>query len=206
MIVLVGDTSSRKLVARCQQLGWGRMFSRNNPTPYPGEPWALDNGAFAAHKGGRPFDPARFAARAERFAPLGPLFGVLPDVVGAGMASLALSLEWLPRLPPSVPWYLPVQDGMVPEAVAPVLKGVAGLFLGGSTEFKGTCFAWSALAHAKGLRFHYARVSSPKYVRRAYDSGADSCDSSQPLWSANEWRKFERAVADTRAQLPLGAP
>ena len=54
MIVLVGDTRSHKNVALLKGLGWGRMRVLNMPQPFEGEPWALDNGAFGAWRGGRP--------------------------------------------------------------------------------------------------------------------------------------------------------
>jgi hypothetical protein len=198
---MVGSTRSHKLVDRIRTLGWGRVFV-GKPTPYPGEPWALDNGAFAAWKSGKTFDPDAFAARAASWAHLVPLFGVLPDRVGHGLESLRLSLDWLPRLPATIPWYLAVQDGMTP-ALLPPLVGISGLFLGGTTAFKATAWEWSHVAHDQGLRFHYARVSSPLSVRRAYECGADSCDSTQPLWSNREWSKFERAVSDGRDQIGL---
>ena len=198
---MVGSTRSRALVARIRELGWGRVFC-TKPTPYPGEPWALDNGAFAAWKSGKPFSAEAFAARAAEWSPLRPTFGVLPDRVGDGTESLRLSLEWLPRLPAEIPWYLAVQDGMRPETM-PELGGVAGIFLGGTTDFKGTAWAWGAFARSHGMRFHYARVSGPSSVRRARDAGADSCDSTQPLWSRDHWRRFEREVLDGDRQLEL---
>lgn len=207
MIVMVGSTRSRKLVARIRELGWGRVFS-GRPSPYPGEPWALDNGAFAAWKSGKTFDAEAFARRAHEHAGLRPVFGVLPDIVGAGAESLALSRVWLPRLPPSIPWYLAVQDGMTEAMVEPTLGGVAGIFLGGTTPFKATAPRWSAFAHRLGRRFHYARVSTIRHLRVAYECGADSCDSSQPLWSRDEWAKFERGVFACERQGLLfgGAP
>lgn len=199
---MVGSTRSRKLVARLRELGWGRVFV-GKPTPYPGEPWALDNGAFAAWKSGKKFSAPDFAKHAHAVASLRPIFGVLPDVVGGGEESIKLSASWIYSLPESIPWYLAVQDGMTEKMVGPVLEHVSGIFLGGTTEFKSTAPRWSELAHGSGKRFHYARVSTPQHIRRAYDCGADSCDSTQPLWSENEWRKFERAVADTRAQTTM---
>lgn len=203
---MVGDTRAKKLVEKLRARGWGRVFASaaRTPTPYPGEPWVLDNGAFAAWKGGKPFDPEAFAARAWRVAELAPLFGVLPDVVGGGMASLELSLAWLPKLPPSIPWYLAVQDGIPPILIDDVLDAhprIAGLFLGGTTAFK-LAFSeiWSVSAHWRGLKFHYARVSTERHLRRALACGADSCDSTQPLWSAEHWRRFERWLGDNRAQ------
>lgn len=198
---MVGCTRSHAIVARLRELGWGRMFV-GKPTPYEVEPWGLDNGAFAAWKTGKAFDPARFAEKAHEWATLRPMFGVLPDVVGGGASSLSLSLEWLPRMPPSVPWYLAVQDGIEPRHVEGV-TGIAGIFVGGTDAYKGSVFQWAPWAHARQLRCHYARVASPMLVRRAYDAGADSCDSTQPLWSRNEWAKFERAVFQTERQATL---
>ena len=202
---MVGSTRSRKLVARIRELGWGRVFC-GRPTPYHGEPWALDNGAFAAWKSGKAFSAESFAKRAREWAPMAPTFGVLPDVVGGGMASLDLSCHWLPKLVGLMPWYLAVQDGMTPRAVEPYLSGIAGVFLGGTTAFKATAFDWSEMAHSKGLRFHYARVSTSISVRRAFACGADSCDSTQPLWSSAKWRTFERVVFHARNQLTLAVP
>jgi hypothetical protein len=202
VIVMVGSTRSRRLVARLKELGWGRVFV-GKATPYPGEPWALDNGAFAAWKSAKPFDAEAFATRASEAVEFAPRFGVLPDVVGAGADSLALSMSWLPRLPQAVPWYLAVQDGMTVEQVAPALEHVAGLFLGGTTEFKATAGTWSALAHKHGRLFHYARASTEQHVRRAIDVRADSLDSTQPLWSDAHWRRFERAIGDNSRQATL---
>jgi hypothetical protein len=202
MQVMVGSTRSRKLVARIRELGWGRVFCER-PTPYPGEPWVLDNGAFAAWKSGKPFSAERFAKRAAEWAPLRPAFAVLPDVVGGGVASLEMSMSWLPRLPADIRWYLAVQDGMTPATVGPALDVVDGIFLGGTDAFKATAWEWAALARARGKSFHYARVSTPLYYRRALDCGADSCDSTQPLWSRDEWRKFERVVFDLDRQRQL---
>lgn len=205
MQVMVGSTRSHRLVARIRELGWGRVFCEK-PTPYPGEPWVLDNGAFAAWKSGATVDWPRFVQRARACAPLAPRFGVLPDHVGGGADSLTLSMYWRDNLPDEIPWYLAVQDGIDPEHVAEHALKLAGIFLGGTDAYKARCFEWSTWAHARGLRFHYARVASPKLLRRALDCGADSCDSTQPLWSRDEWRKFERAWFDLRAQQPLPTP
>lgn len=205
MLVMVGSTRSRRLIARIRELGWGRVFCEK-PTPYPGEPWVLDNGAFAAWKSGKPIASwDRFIGHAHRVAHLRPVFGVVPDVVAGGLRSLALSCLVRAELPREIPWYLAVQDGIEPHHVEEIdgASNFAGIFLGGTTAYKGRAFEWSRWAHERGLRFHYARVSTPMFYRRAFDCGADSCDSSQPLWSREGWVKFERAVLDTAAQLRL---
>lgn len=201
---MVGSTRSRKLVARCRELGWGRMFAQWWAAPYDGEPWGLDNGAFAAWKGGQAFDAESFRARVAHAATLAtpPTVAVLPDVVGGGLDSLATSMRWLDELPP-MPWYLAVQDGMTEADVAPHLPRLAGLFLGGTDAFKRTARRWCALAHAHGRRFHFARVSTRARLAAAWDMGADSCDSSQPLWSDDHWSRFEGWIGHLRTQTTI---
>lgn len=175
------------------------MFATGRAAPYDGEPWGLDNGAFTAWKGGRPFDAEAFRARVTHSLTLAtpPTVAVLPDVVGAGLDSLATSLAWLDELPP-LPWFLAVQDGMSEADVEPHLPRLAGLFLGGTDAFKRTARRWCSLAHAHGKRFHFARVSTHARLAAAHDMGADSCDSSQPLWSEDHWARFESWCARTR--------
>lgn len=114
-------------------------------------------------------------------------------------------MEWIDRLPRDFPWYLAVQDGMTTAQVSEVLPRVGGLLLGGSTAFKETAATWCELAHAHGKLFHFARISRMRWVRAAIDIGADSADSSQPLWSGDHWRRFEKCVHDARAQTSLHA-
>lgn len=200
--MLSGSTRSRKLVDRIIQNGWGRLFC-GKATPRAGEPWALDNGAFPAWKSGEPWSAAAFLKSVEQSARLHPpVFAVLPDRVAEGLASLDWSLRWRAVLP-DLPWYLAVQDGMTTAAVERALPQVAGIFLGGSDDFKATAPTWSELAHRHGKRFHYARVSTEARLRAAFDCGADSADSSQMLWSDEHWRRFERWWFDNLAQVPM---
>jgi hypothetical protein len=131
-----------------------------------------------------------------------PALAVLPDIVGAGAASISWSMKWLAVLPPR-PWFLAVQDGMTRSDVAAVLPEVSGLFLGGTDEFKATAPMWSELAHEHGKLFHYARVSTEHRLRAALDCGADSADSSQMLWSDEHWMRFERWWHDATKQVSL---
>jgi hypothetical protein len=203
VMLFIGSTRSRRLVDRSIANGWGRLFCCEKPGPRPGEPWALDNGAFPAWKAGKPWSAAKFLRSVEQSAKLEPpMLAVLPDKVAEGAASLDWSLRWLAELPP-LPWYLAVQDGMTREAVAAALPHVAGLFLGGSDAFKAQAPEWCALAHEHGKRFHYARVSTEARLRAAVDCGADSADSSQMLWSDEHWQRFERWWFDNAAQMPM---
>jgi len=198
-MLFAGSTRTHRLVDRILALGWGRLFV-DKPTPRPGEPWALDNGAFPAWKAGKSWSAAAFLKAVEQSADLPPpTFAVLPDIVGGGAASIAHSMRWRAVLP-DLPWYLAVQDGMSRDDVRAVLPEVAGLFLGGTDEFKATAPAWCELAHAHGKRFHYARVSTEDRLRAALECGADSADSSQMLWSQEHWARFERWWRDLHAQ------
>lgn len=47
MILLTGETRSKKLVADMKELGMGRVWTVRRPSPFEGEPWVLDNGAYS---------------------------------------------------------------------------------------------------------------------------------------------------------------
>lgn len=201
-MLFIGSTRTHRLIDRARANGWGRLFVEK-PTPRDGEPWALDNGVFAAWKGGTKWSAAAFLKSIEQSESLHPpTLAVLPDIVGGGSSSIAHSLRWRAVLP-DLPWYLAVQDGMTRDEVDAVLPDVAGLFLGGTDEFKATAPTWCELAHSRGKRFHYARVSTEDRLQAALDCGADSADSSQMLWSTEHWARFERWWRDSRAQIGL---
>jgi hypothetical protein len=213
MQILLGSTRSTELLRRMAALSWGRLFAAEIPTPERREPWALDNGVFGAWKGGRDWCDAAFVNalhRAERRIACDrigrPLFAVLPDIV-ASAQSLDFSLAWHARVGRlfDVPWYLVVQNGFSADDVRAAVKGrnLAGIFLGGDDAFKATAGSWCSLAHELGVRFHFARVSTPARLRAAHAIGADSCDTTQPLWSEQCWRRFEGAARSLSSQLVL---
>ena len=220
MKLLVGSTRSRALLERMRELGWGRMFTLQAPTPYPGEDWALDNGVFVNFKEQfvdwkkhEPWNEAKFnllvdrVDRRVRQAQLSmPLFVVLPDKV-ADPASLEYSVDWYNRTGAwrtVLPWYLVLQNGMSERDVARVVRSgsarsrgqqgaISGLFLGGDDAFKLTAPSWCRLARRLGVAFHYARVSSIQRLRAAYEMGADSADSAQVLRSMPIFDRYARA-------------
>lgn len=74
-------------------------------------------------------------------------------------------------------------------------EGVAGLFVGGTLAWKmATGGAWVDEAHGRGLRCHVGRVGIPRRVRWARAIGADSIDSSAPLWSKAKLRAWISAL------------
>ncbi len=192
MMLFTGSARGKR-VKRIRAHGWGRLFAEEKPVPLPDEPWALDNGVFGAWKRKEPWRPSAFMRSLEQAANLhAPTLVVLPDIVGGGAASITRSMQWLAVLPPTMPWYLALQDGMTHEDVAPVLGSVAGLFLGGTDKFKAEGPSWCAFAHEHKKQFHYARVSTENRLRAAIEMGADSADSSQMLWSEDHFVRFER--------------
>lgn len=194
-IVLLGETRSRDLLRQMRALGWGRMWTVGRPTTEDiREPWGFDNGAFSAWTKGEPFPTETFEARLEAalMNPVRPIVAVTPDIVAGGERSLEFSLEWRQRLPDDWPWYLAVQDGMEAPDVADALPAFAGLFLGGSTGFKRTAQTWANVAHAQGKGFHYGRASLPRKIDHAIRVGADSLDTSFPLWTMERFGEFVR--------------
>ena len=187
-----------------QELGWGRMWiarTRNIYT-YPGEPWGLDNGAFMDWRRGVSFDEDAWLNVLERAqaVPEKPYLAVLPDIVGGGLESLALSESWLPRVP-DFPWYLAVQDGMVPKDAEHMTNDIAGIFLGGTNGYKAQARLWCEWAHTNGLRFHYGRAGTLNKASHAMSVEADSLDSAFPLWTKERMALFVEQITGGPIQL-----
>jgi hypothetical protein len=197
MKILVGDTRSGDLLEQIKAQGWGRMFAESNPTPFEGEPWGFDNGAFSAWLNGQPFPADRYRIRLDGALRNGltPYLAVVPDLVGRGQESLEFSLGWLEQLPTTWPWYLAVQDGMDPAEVESELVNFHGIFLGGTTRFKSTAGQWREIARRHHKRFHYARAGTPSRIQHAVAVEADSLDSSFPLWTNERFRAFVAEIA-----------
>ena len=206
MIVMLGDTRHAEMLETIRARHWGRMCCASLPRPYPGEPWGYDNGAFTAWRKGVRWDSDAYLRRVERVTATGrtPMLAVVPDLPAQGQRSLDFSVAWLPRLPETWPRYLAVQDGMTPQAVLDVLDlGFAGLFLGGTDRFKLEAAEWCALAHGNDRFFHYARAGTRAKVEHAQRVGADSMDSSFPLWTRRRFAEFAQWIEGTHPQQPL---
>ena len=195
MRAYVGQTRAVKLIHRLVSFGFGECVSRGEFPPRR-TPWFLDNGAFGDWGKGRPFDEDAFArdlSRAHIHEPA-PDFVVAPDVVAAGDASLALSCAWVERINAlRLPVYLVVQDGMTEESVRAVLSPFDGVFVGGSLGWKlRTGDQWVQFAHRNDRPCHIGRVGTEARVRWALRIGADSIDSSLPLWAEANLQRFLR--------------
>jgi len=197
MHILLGATKSREFVKLIKERGWGRIFVEYKPTPFPGESWAFDNGAYSWWRNGEVFNEDVYKKRLDKAYGVGkPCFAVVPDIV-ASKDSLEYSLNWMEKLPQDWPWYLVLQDGMVLEPK--VIKPFKGLFLGGTDAFKSTAGKWRRFAHLNGKKFHYGRAGTFSKYCHAHEIGADSLDSSFPLWTRerfNAFLTFDRCIKE----------
>jgi len=172
----------------------------------PGRRYFYDNGAFTRFRAGLPVDEEQFerdvgalVALRKAGAPE-PDFAILPDVVGDGPATLALSMRWLDKLGPALPWAIAVQDGLEPASL-PWDAPFRVVFVGGSMPWKlRTGAAWARAAHEHGRLCHVGRIGSFRGVIWALDSDADSIDSCKPLWSWEKWRRFTRGLASAQQE------
>ena len=220
MKVLIGEFSGKsKFMPKLKQHGWGRMWASYGPAfDYDDEPWGFDNGAWSAYTKKVSFDEAKFIRRLNRAidrATYPPIVAVVPDIVGSGLASLAFSEGYLngSHLVRGWPWFLAVQDGMCIERVRRVMLhyDIAGLFLGGTDEFKKTAPIWCELAHRNNKSFHFARCNREDWYRLAIRIGTDSMDSTRPLRAftggeMSRFKRFEQLVTGQCKQLPLMFP
>ena len=178
MIAYASRTGTRRTLQALQKAGWRLLVSARGVLRSEGFPYALDNGAWTAFQRGEPFDVRAFS-KAVEWGGHDADWLILPDIVAAGLDSLAFSMEWAPRLAGVCPLMLAVQDGMTVADIAPIVGKDIGIALGGSTEWKErTARSWGALACRTGARFHVLRVNTARRIRICQDAGAHSFDGS----------------------------
>jgi hypothetical protein len=157
--------------------------------PVPDLPYVLDNGVWPCHVSGEAWQERPFLQLLERLGP-GSTFAVLPDIVGAGEASLASSLSWWAKHRSGIAgtvgtWLLAVQDGMAVDRVRDVLlEHGFGIFVGGSAgpgtpnwKWK-TVDQWAQLGLDLGVRVHVGRVNGERKAALCRDYGVTSIDGS----------------------------
>jgi hypothetical protein len=180
MMAYASRTGTRRNLALLRARGWGLIVSATGVHRTEGfERYAIDNGAWTAHALGTPWDEGKFR---QLVAALGAAadFVVAPDIVAGGLASLRRSEAWLPELDGvGFRRLVPVQDGMQPTDVAPLLGPDVGVFVGGTTDWKlRTLPTWGALARERAAYLHVGRVNSARRIRLCAQAGADSFDGS----------------------------
>jgi len=202
MHILVGQTGKKDFVATLKHQNWGRIWTTQKPRPFAGERWAFDNCAYSYWVNGQVFDGSAFQKRLDKAYAQGiPCLAVVPDIVAGGVSSLEYSESWRAKLPQEWPWFLAVQDGMCVADVQPLVGGYAGIFLGGTNAFKATAQVWCDLAHENGVPFHYGRAGVPHKIEHAKRVGADSLDSSFPLWTEERFHWFVEIVTNGHPQI-----
>lgn len=139
----------------------------------PDRPFAIDNGGFSG------FDEAAFWSLLRRDDVLEHrnrcLFLAVPDVVGSARRTLEIFERWHGRL---AGWCLALvcQDGQ--EDLPMPWDDISAVFIGGSTNWKGSEAAAQIIRAAKilGKHVHVGRVNGPGRFQHFEKLGADSAD------------------------------
>ena len=188
-------TGTRRNLSGLRRAGWRLVISPRGVQRTEGFRYGLDNGAWTAFTHGEPLlDLTAFERSVSRFGADADWI-VVPDIVGGGVRSLALSEAWLPRLEDvNKQLLIAVQDGMAPSDVAPLLGSTVGLFVGGTTAWKlRTMRKWGKCAKSAGCWCHIGRVNSAKRIRACIDAGATSFDGSSASRFFDTLELLERA-------------
>jgi hypothetical protein len=209
-VLYVGQTRAKGLMKELQSLGIRELTQRTDMPPRRA-PYALDNGCFEDFTEGRPFDYIAFwrGLKGIRREATRPDFVVMPDIVRGGDASLEFSKEWY-RLwgrefdDLNLNWYFVVQDGMTPETLDLSWGKIAGIFVGGSIEWKvKTGASWVKYAHERGMKCHIGRAASVDRVLWARRIGADSIDGNGPLWTKEALVRVMKALNEPQSGMEL---
>lgn len=176
MIMYASRTGTQRNLAALRAAGWRLLVSARGALRTEGFRYCLDNGAWTSYQRGEPFSSVHFEAAIDLLGDNAD-FVILPDIVGGGVASLRMSMDWAPRLDHIDRLMLPVQDGMTPDDVAAIVHPRIGIAIGGTTEWKETTMRqWGELAREKLSFLHVLRVNTRRRIRLCQDAGADSCD------------------------------
>jgi len=190
--------------------GWRLIVSAKGVLRHEGFRYGLDNGAWTSHQRNQPFDVTAFEQAVDVLG-AGADWIVLPDVVLDGPRSLAMALDWLPRLSGGelahVRKLIAVQNGLSPEEVRPYLSPLVGVFVGGDDGWKEKNLGrWAALAKSCQTYVHVGRVNTARRIRLCADAGVDSFDGSSVSRYALTIGPLNRAVETGRAQLRFNFP
>jgi hypothetical protein len=178
--------------------GWGFMCQPDWVQSH-GQPYALDNGAYAAFLRGERLNESAFYRAVDRFGEHAD-FVVLPDIVCGGPASLELSLSALEKLADLPAGKLiAVQNGFTWDDVKAFVSADVGIFVGGDTDWKiNTLSYWGEHCAQAGVYMHVGRVNSVKRLRICAAAGAHSFDGSGVSRFSSELPRidFHRRQAD----------
>lgn len=215
LIPYASRTGTRRNLAALRAGGWGLLISATGTHSNEGfAEYMIDCGSWTLHnqaivKPGK--KPPRIWKPSEvhrAFIHLVLKLGagarsvVVPDIVAGGMASLALTIKWLPWVLAHAPRALiAVQNGMVPSDVAHLLGDRVGLFVGGDTQWKlATMAQWGSLAIERGVWCHVGRVNSDRRIQSCAAAGVSSFDGTNATRFSVNIPGLNRAVRFARTQ------
>lgn len=186
MICYAAHTTGARNRAALRAAGWGLLGSAAyrwtdrewTARRAGGLGWALDNGAWSAHRAGAQFDGEAFRRAVGECGVVD--FVACPDVVMDADGTRRMIDVWLPWLETTGhPVLVVVQDGMSCNEVDPSER--RGVFVGGSDRWKeATMGQWAALCARRGAWCHVGRVNSVRRLTMARAVGATSIDGSGP--------------------------
>ena len=195
MKIYTGQTTGIKLeIIKSLDLG---ICISSSPVATPNKQFGnvdciLDNGAFACWQKGYPFQQDVFlSTMAQAYkCNINLDFIVCPDIVTGGKKSLDFSISWMDNeFLTAQRLALAVQDGMTHEYVGMNcnLERLTHIFIGGSKEWKWeTAKDWVEFAHENNLKCHIGRCGTFENLKKAYEYGADSVDSTN-FTRNNNW-------------------
>ena len=209
MIAYATVTGTKRNLKALKSHGWRLLFTPDSQASHmrraieAGFSFCLDNGAWSAFQQEEPWDGDGFLKLLKGYGDRAD-FVVVPDIVEGGKGSLERSSAWLPAC---LRWckgdaLVPVQDGMAPWDVEPLLHSDnrIGIFVGGSTEGKLASMPWwGRLAKKHGRWLHVGRVNSVRRINACLSAGADSFDGS----ACSKRAKYVRRLDGARHQVTL---
>lgn len=210
MKIYIGDTgriSYLKIIGEHKNLG-NMLVPKGISLKKAKQTFAFDNGAFSSYVQNKPFDDKQFLKGLKKCLKYKQYcdFAVLPDIVAGGLSSLKFSMEWWVKLPEEIEWYLPIQNGMLPEHIDPLMlqckSNIVGLFIGGTKEWKyKVSKKWVKYAHDNNLKCHIGRVGTERKVLWAEYIGADSIDSTNFAQNKIHWNQLMGYLTDKQKKV-----
>lgn len=200
MIAYASRTGTRRNLKALRNAGWRLLVSAASCLRNEGFQYALDNGAWTAFQQRKPFDDAAFSHALSKLGDAAD-WVVVPDIVMGGLASLEMSLNWLPTVRSSTKRaLLAVQDGFVAEDIEPLLGPDVGVFVGGSTDWKEASMSdWARMCKRKGAWCHVGRVNTKRRIAKCASAGVTSFDGT----SASRFSKTVPTLDAARRQCAL---
>ncbi len=201
---LTGPGGTKSVIQKCSENNVGLLQSGHwrDPTRWPF--YAIDNGAYGYYVRGERWDPRQFLNMVYHALEIKekPMFVVCPDIVAGGLSSLKFSIDWLNVLPPELPYYLAVQDGMEIGDVIKVIERFSGIFVGGTMDWKlKTATQWVELGHSLGKSCHIGRIGTYDRILAMENIEADSIDSTTWVQCSKGWKHIDYAKQQTRLEI-----